>query len=53
MSDQALKLSVDQLRHHFDPATFSFKSTEELPAYEGIIGQERALKAIYFAWAGF
>ena len=48
MSDQALKLSVDQLRHHFDPATFSFKSTEELPAYEGIIGQERALKAIYF-----
>jgi predicted ATP-dependent protease len=48
MSIQATKLSVEQLRHQFDPAQFDFKSTEELPAYEGIIGQERALRAISF-----
>jgi len=48
MSDQAFRLTADQLRHHFDPASFTFKSTEELPDYEGIIGQERALKAISF-----
>ena len=48
MSIQATKLSVEQLRHQFDPAHFDFKSTEELPVYEGIIGQERALRAISF-----
>jgi len=48
MSDQATKLSVEQLRHQFDPAQFDFKNTEELPVYEGVIGQERALRAISF-----
>ena len=48
MSSKAIKLSVDQLRHSVDPGQFDFKSTEELPAYEGIIGQERALRAISF-----
>jgi predicted ATP-dependent protease len=48
MSSKAIKLSVEQLRHRFDPAQFDFKSTEELPAFEGIIGQERALRAISF-----
>jgi len=48
MSSQANKLSVEQLRHSVDPGQFDFKSTEELPAYEGIIGQERALRAISF-----
>jgi lon-related putative ATP-dependent protease len=48
MSSQAIRLSVDQLRHSVDPGQFDFKSTEELPAYEGIIGQERALRAISF-----
>ena len=48
MSNQATKLSVDQLRHLFDPAQFDFSSTEKLPVYEGIIGQERALRAIFF-----
>ena len=48
MSSQAAKLSVEQLRHRFDPEKFDFKSTEELPAFEGIIGQERALRAISF-----
>jgi lon-related putative ATP-dependent protease len=48
MSSQAIKLSVEQLRHQFDPGQLRFKSTEELPAYEGVIGQERALRAISF-----
>ncbi|KPJ98290.1 MAG: hypothetical protein AMJ60_08780 [Desulfobacterales bacterium SG8_35] len=48
MSNQAVKLSTEQLRHRFDPAQFDFKSTDELPPYEGIIGQERALRAISF-----
>ncbi|KPK31232.1 MAG: hypothetical protein AMK70_12710, partial [Nitrospira bacterium SG8_35_1] len=48
MSSKAIKLSVEQLRHRFAPAQFDFKSTEELPAFEGIIGQERALRAISF-----
>jgi lon-related putative ATP-dependent protease len=48
MTDQAIKLSVEQLRHQLDPAQFDFKSTEELPVYEGVIGQERALRAISF-----
>ena len=48
MTDQATKLSVEQLRHQFDLAQFDFKSTEDLPVFEGIIGQERALRAISF-----
>ncbi|NOX20137.1 MAG: AAA family ATPase [Nitrospirae bacterium] len=31
-----------------DPSTFNFKSTDELPPFEGTIGQERALSAIDF-----
>ena len=48
MSSKAIKLSTDQLRHSVDTGQFDFKSTEELPLYEGIIGQERALRAISF-----
>ena len=48
MASQAIKLTADQLRHTVDPGQFDFQSTEELPPYEGIIGQERALKAISF-----
>lgn len=48
MADQALKLSAEQLRRTYDPAQFDFGSTEELPVYEHIIGQERALRAISF-----
>lgn len=48
MADQPQELSVEQLRHSIDPAQFDFKSTEELPVLEGIIGQERALRAIDF-----
>ena len=48
MSYQATKLSAEQLRNHFDPSQFDFKSTEDLHVLEGIIGQERALRAISF-----
>jgi len=48
MSSKAIKLSADQLRHSVDPGQFDFKSTAELPVFEGIIGQERALRAISF-----
>jgi len=48
MTDKAAKLSPEQLRRSFDPAQFDFQSTEELPGFEGIIGQERALKSISF-----
>ena len=48
MAEQAIKLSPEQLRRRFDPTKFSFISTEELPVFEGIIGQERALGAITF-----
>jgi len=48
MADQAIKLTGQQLRHTFDPAQFDFSSTEELAGFEGIIGQERALKSISF-----
>jgi len=48
MADQASKLAAEQLRRFFDPTQFQFSSTGELPAYEGIIGQERALQAISF-----
>ncbi|MDW7773534.1 MAG: ATP-binding protein [Desulfobulbaceae bacterium] len=48
MSDQAAKLTTEQLRRSFDPSQFDFSSTEELPVFEGIIGQERALQSIDF-----
>ena len=48
MSDEATRLSAEKLRHRFDPAQLDFTSTGELSAYEGIIGQERALSAISF-----
>lgn len=48
MANQAAELPIDKLRRTFDPTQFDFSSTGELPAFEGIIGQERALKSISF-----
>lgn len=42
------ELTAEQLRHVCDPASLPFRSTEELPSLEEIIGQERALRAIGF-----
>ena len=41
-------LPVGELRRTVDPASLGFASTEELEPVVGLIGQERALKAIDF-----
>ena len=40
------KLTPEELRWKCDPEIFEFTSTEELKPIEGILGQERALKAL-------
>lgn len=42
------ELSADQLRRRFDPTRFPFKSTADAPDLSGIIGQDRAARAIEF-----
>ena len=42
------ELNYTQLKNTCSPEDFSFKSTAELKALEGIIGQERATKAFDF-----
>lgn len=41
-------LAVSELRRSVDPVTLGFKTTAELEPSLGLIGQERALKAIQF-----
>jgi lon-related putative ATP-dependent protease len=41
-------LEASELRRTVDPATLGFKTTEELHPITGLIGQDRALKAIQF-----
>ncbi|MEC4686669.1 MAG: AAA family ATPase [Nitrospirota bacterium] len=41
-------LTVDDLYRRCDTKLFSFKTTDELPPFEGTIGQDRALSAIDF-----
>lgn len=41
-------LSASELRRVVDPASLGFKTTDELLPVTGLIGQERALKAIQF-----
>jgi len=45
---RALALEASELRRVVDPATLGFKTTEELHPIAGLIGQDRALKAIQF-----
>ena len=42
------ELTAEQLRRRFDPSRFTFKSTADAPDLDGIIGQDRATKAIEF-----
>ncbi len=42
------RLKPEQLRQRTNPALFSFRSTEELPPLERVIGQDRAVEAIDF-----
>lgn len=41
-------LEISQLRRVVDPASLGFKTTDELQPVTGLIGQDRALKAIQF-----
>lgn len=43
-----LELSADQLQPHCDPGRFTFDSTANLPDLPGIIGQDRATRALQF-----
>lgn len=42
------ELTAEQLRRHCDTAHFAFATTAEAPELEGIIGQERATRALQF-----
>src|SRR5262245_43083758 len=44
-----LELQPQSLRRRTDPASLGFQTTRDLPAPEGMIGQDRALEAIDFA----
>jgi lon-related putative ATP-dependent protease len=45
---RAQALETSELRRAVDPASLGFKTTEELHPIAGLIGQDRALKAIQF-----
>ncbi len=45
-STKPRELKTNELRWNCDPKVFDFKSTKDLEPLEGILGQERALKAI-------
>ena len=45
------ELEYTQLKHYCTPETFSFRTTAELEPLDGIIGQERAVKAFDFGLA--
>ena len=46
---QTLELAPAALRKQTDPASLNFDTTSDLPAPEGMVGQERAQEAIDFA----
>ena len=48
MTDSPLKIPVARLTWHCDAELPEFRTTEELPDLEGMLGQERALRAIDF-----
>ena len=45
---ERFRVPVERLRRTCDPDTFTFESTAELPPLEGMIGQERAVRAMEF-----
>lgn len=46
---QIKALNVQQLRSFCEQAEFSFKTTKDLPDFEGMVGQDRAIEALSFA----
>lgn len=47
----ALRVPPDALTRPFAPAQFNFTSTDELEAFRGVLGQERAVEAMQFGVA--
>lgn len=48
---QIKELRAQQLRSFCNKAEFSFTTTQELPDFDGMIGQDRAIEALSFALA--
>ncbi|HEY5649726.1 MAG TPA: Lon-like protease helical domain-containing protein, partial [Nitrospiria bacterium] len=48
MVRESFEIPVENLRACFDPGNLRFESTEELVSLEGVIGQERAVRAMDF-----
>ena len=48
MTSNRWEVPVENLRARFDPQPFPFATTEELPNLEGLIGQERTVRAMEF-----
>ncbi|MFZ5815578.1 MAG: AAA family ATPase [Bacillota bacterium] len=48
MIKQRLAVPPEQLRRTWDPAALGFTTTAELPALEGLVGQEQAVEALKF-----
>lgn len=48
MPNETTKVPIEKLRRVCDPGIFDFRSTEELPALEEVIGQDRAVRAVSF-----
>ncbi len=46
-----LELDYTQMKRSCSPEEFSFRTTQEIPPLEGIIGQERAVQALDFGLA--
>ena len=44
--DRKNELTADRLRRKFDISAIEFETTDQIPPLEGIVGQERALKAL-------
>lgn len=49
MSDNDLRVPLENLRWVCDPEMLDFATTDDLPELEGTIGQERALRSIDFS----
>ncbi|MBC8280960.1 MAG: AAA family ATPase, partial [Chloroflexi bacterium] len=44
--DRKNKLTANKLRRTFDLSAIEFETTDQIPPLEGVVGQERALKAL-------
>ena len=42
------KLTIEELKKCCEPEIFAFETTRDLPELPGIIGQDRALRALEF-----